>query len=85
MPVRMPLLLCIALALGVVAAARDLGLRVPADLYGVGSWLLSNSDESGTNNDFTADVVRVKIEGRFYDLAKVGRQACDNLMLERVQ
>ena len=61
------------------------GLRVPADLYGVGSWLLSNSDESGTNNDFTADVVRVQIEGRVYDLAKVGRKACDNLMLERVQ
>ena len=61
------------------------GLRVPADLYGVGSWLLSNSDESGTNTDFTADVVRVRIEGRWYDLAKVGRKACDNLMLERVQ
>jgi nicotinate phosphoribosyltransferase len=60
-------------------------LRVPADLYGVGSWLLSNSDESGTNTDFTADVVRVKIDGRFHDLAKVGRRACDNLMLERVQ
>ena len=60
-------------------------LRVPADLYGVGSWLLSNSDESGTNTDFTADVVRVRIEGRWYDLAKVGRKACDNLMLERVQ
>ena len=38
------------------------GLRVPADLYGVGSWLLSNAEESGTNTDFTADVVRVKIE-----------------------
>ena len=61
------------------------GLRVPADLYGVGSWLLSNSDESGTNTDFTADVVRVRILGRWYDLAKVGRKACDNLMLERIQ
>jgi nicotinate phosphoribosyltransferase len=59
-------------------------LRVPADLYGVGSWLLSNSEESGTNTDFTADVVRVRIDGRFFDLAKVGRKACDNLMLERV-
>ena len=49
-------------------------LRVPADLYGVGSWLLSNSDESGTNTDFTADVVRVRIDGRYYDLAKVGTQ-----------
>jgi nicotinate phosphoribosyltransferase len=62
---------------------EDLG--VPADIYGVGSWLLSSCDVCGTNNDFTADVVRVRIEGKWYDLAKVGRKACDNLMLERVQ
>ena len=60
-------------------------LKVPADIYGVGSWLLSGCDVCGTNNDFTADVVRVKIDGRWHDLAKVGRKACDNLMLERVQ
>ena len=60
-------------------------LKVPADIYGVGSWLLSACDACGTNNDFTADVVRVKIDGRWYDLAKSGRKACDNLMLERVQ
>src|SRR5688572_7763590 len=60
-------------------------LSVPADVYGVGSYLLSSCDVCGTNNDYTADVVRVKIEGRWYDLAKTGRQACDNLMLERVQ
>jgi nicotinate phosphoribosyltransferase len=60
-------------------------LSVPADVYGVGSYLLSSCDVCGTNNDYTADVVRVKIEGRWYDLAKVGRRACDNLMLERVQ
>jgi nicotinate phosphoribosyltransferase len=60
-------------------------LKVPADIYGVGSWLLSACDNCGTNNDFTADVVRVKIDGRWYDLAKAGRKACDNLMLERVQ
>ncbi len=60
-------------------------LDVPADVYGVGSWLLSSCDVCGTNNDYTADVVQVKIEGRWYDLAKVGRRACDNLMLERVQ
>ena len=60
-------------------------LQVPADIYGVGSWLLSSCDENGTNNDYTADVVRVRIEGRWYDLAKTGRRACDNLMLERVQ
>jgi nicotinate phosphoribosyltransferase len=62
---------------------EDLG--VPADIYGVGSWLLSSCDVHGTNNDYTADVVRVKIQGRWYDLAKAGRKAADNLMLERVQ
>jgi nicotinate phosphoribosyltransferase len=60
-------------------------LKVPADIYGVGSWLLSSCGVCGTSNDFTADVVRVRIDGRWYDLAKTGRQACDNLMLERVQ
>ena len=60
-------------------------LQVPADIYGVGSWLLSSCDVCGTNNDYTADVVRVRIEGQWYDLAKAGRKACDNLMLERVQ
>ena len=60
-------------------------LIVPADIYGVGSWLLSSCDVCGTNTDFTADVVRVRILGRWYDLAKAGRKACDNLMLERVR
>jgi nicotinate phosphoribosyltransferase len=60
-------------------------LQVPADIYGVGSWLLSSCDVCGTNNDFTADVVRVKIEGKWFDLAKVGRKASDNLMLERLR
>jgi nicotinate phosphoribosyltransferase len=59
-------------------------LQVPADIYGVGSWLLSSCDVCGTNNDFTADVVRVRIDGKWYDLAKVGRKACDNPLLERV-
>ena len=62
---------------------EDLG--VPADIYGVGSWLLSSCDACGTNNDFTADVVRVRIHGKWYELAKTGRKACDNLMLEKVQ
>src|SRR5262249_31233837 len=60
-------------------------LGVPADIYGVGSSLFSNSDEEGTNNDFTADVVRVKIEGAWRDLVKVGRRARDNPELERIQ
>jgi nicotinate phosphoribosyltransferase len=60
-------------------------LGVPADIYGVGSSLFSNSDEAGTNNDFTADVVRVKVNGCWYDLAKVGRRSCANPDLQRVQ
>jgi nicotinate phosphoribosyltransferase len=60
-------------------------LGVPVDIYGVGSSLFSNSDEEGTNNDFTADVVRVKIGDTWYDMAKVGRRACDNPDLQRVQ
>jgi nicotinate phosphoribosyltransferase len=59
-------------------------LRVPADLYGVGSWLLSSCDVCGTSNDFTADVVRVRIDGRWYDLAKAGRRPAENPLLERV-
>lgn len=57
-------------------------LNVPVDIYGVGSSLLSNDKE--TNTDFTADVVRVKIEGTWYDMAKIGRRACDNPDLEPV-
>ncbi|MGE0452180.1 MAG: nicotinate phosphoribosyltransferase [Vicinamibacteria bacterium] len=60
-------------------------LGVPADVYGVGSWLLSSCDVCGTNNDFTADVVRVRIHGKWYDLAKTGRRAADNPQLERVR
>jgi nicotinate phosphoribosyltransferase len=60
-------------------------LAVPADIYGVGSWLLSSCDACGTSTDYTADIVRVKVNGSWYELAKRGRRACDNLMLERVQ
>jgi nicotinate phosphoribosyltransferase len=55
-------------------------LGVPADMYGVGS-----SYFSGETNDFTADVVRVKINGVWHDLAKVGRGARANPALERVE
>jgi nicotinate phosphoribosyltransferase len=53
-------------------------LAVPVDIYGVGSSLFSNSEEEGTNTDFTSDVVRVQIGDAWYDLAKVGRKACHN-------
>ncbi|GAC1554962.1 MAG: hypothetical protein NVS2B7_30860 [Herpetosiphon sp.] len=57
---------------------------VPVDIYGVGSSLFSNSSSEGTNNDFTADIVRVQIHDTWYDMAKVGRAASDNAALERV-
>jgi nicotinate phosphoribosyltransferase len=59
-------------------------LQVPADVYGVGSSLLSSCEVCGTNNDFTADVVRVKVLGQWRDLAKVGRRACENPALQRI-
>jgi nicotinate phosphoribosyltransferase len=59
-------------------------MGVPVDVYGVGSSLLSNCSENNTNNDFTADIVRVKIEGQWFPMAKIGRQACDNPDLQPV-
>ena len=49
------------------------------------SWLLNNCDAEGTSNDFTADVVRVRLDGIWSDMAKVGRRPCANPLLERVQ
>lgn len=60
-------------------------LGVPADIYGVGSSLFSNSDIEGTNNDFTCDIVRVQVHGTWYDMAKVGRAACINADMEVLQ
>ncbi len=54
-------------------------MTVPVDIYGVGSYLFE-----GENNDFTADVVRVKIDGQWYDMAKVGRQARHNPNMQKV-
>jgi nicotinate phosphoribosyltransferase len=59
-------------------------LGVPADSYGVGSSLMSNDTIVGTNTDFTADVVRIQVEGQWVDMAKVGRAPCDNAEMERV-
>ncbi len=57
---------------------------VPADVYGVGSYLFSNSSEAGTNNDFTADIVRVKLGGAWRDMAKTGRAPAENPALRPV-
>jgi nicotinate phosphoribosyltransferase len=58
-------------------------LGVPVDIYAVGSSLFDNHGDTVT--DFTADVVRVKVDGAWRDMAKVGRRPCDNPNLERVQ
>jgi len=57
-------------------------LGVPADIYAVGSYLFNNNGTTVT--DFTADVVRVKIHGRWIDMPKMGRRPRDNEDLERV-
>lgn len=59
-------------------------LQVPADIYGVGSHLLNSCAACGTNTDFTADVVRVRLDGEWVDMVKVGRRACDNPNMELV-
>jgi len=56
----------------------------PVDVYGVGSAFLSNSTVEGTNTDFTADVVRVRVDGRWVPMAKAGRTADPNPDLEPV-
>ncbi len=57
-------------------------LGVPVDFYGVGSWFYDN--HGPTNTDFTADVVRVHVHGRWLDMAKAGRRACENPRLQRI-
>jgi nicotinate phosphoribosyltransferase len=57
-------------------------LRVPVDIYAVGSFLFSN--DGPTVTDFTADVVRIKVKDEWVDMAKVGRRPLDNPQLERV-
>lgn len=60
-------------------------LKVPVDIYGVGSSLLTNCTKCGTNNDFTADIVRVKVGGDWHPMAKAGRRACENPLLKRIK
>lgn len=55
-------------------------LGVPVDMYGVGSWLLR-----GPGNDFTADIVRIRHQGRWIDMAKVGRRRRESPCLEVVR
>jgi len=55
---------------------------VPVDAYGVGSRFFQN--DSDTNTDYTMDIVRVRLGDQWVDMAKVGRQPCDNPDLQPV-
>jgi nicotinate phosphoribosyltransferase len=57
-------------------------LGAPVDIYAVGSYLFDN--HGSTVTDFTADIVRIKVDNKWVDMAKVGRQPCANPSLERV-
>jgi len=50
--------------------------KVPVDMYGIGSYLFR-----GEKNDFTADVVAVKLRGRWTPLAKSSRARRPNRRL----
>ncbi|MFH1679162.1 MAG: nicotinate phosphoribosyltransferase [Candidatus Eisenbacteria bacterium] len=54
-------------------------LRVPVDMYGVGSAFLQGK------NDYTADVLRAKVEGKWVRMAKVGRRPRRNPDLQHVR
>ena len=58
-------------------------LGVPVDIYGIGSALLDNS--RGNTTDYTADIVRVRIDGQWYPLSKVGRKPNENPNLKMVK
>ncbi len=57
-------------------------LCVPVDIYAVGSALFDN--HGSTVTDYTADIVRVKVNGQWLDMAKVGRRLGENPDLKRV-
>jgi nicotinate phosphoribosyltransferase len=54
----------------------------PVDAYGVGSTLLTNDKSTAT--DFTMDVVRLNIDGKWINMCKTGRYPCDNIDLHPV-
>ena len=58
--------------------------RIILDSSVVGTNLFSNCTACGTGNDFTADIVRVYVNGEWRDMAKTGRRACGNPEMARV-
>lgn len=55
---------------------------VPVDVYGVGSTFLRN--DPSTNTDYTMDLVRIKLNDQWIDMAKVGRRSGENPELKPV-
>jgi nicotinate phosphoribosyltransferase len=53
---------------------------IPVDVYGVGSYFLR-----GQSNDYTADIVAVRIDGTWVKLAKAGRRLIDSDRLRKVK
>ena len=66
----------------IVRISKFESLGVPVDIYGVGSSLLENG--RGTTTDFTGDIVRLKIDGEWKHLSKLGRRPNDNPDLKPV-
>ena len=65
-----------------IDTAQLKNIKLPVDIYAVGSYLFNNNGTTVT--DYTADVVRVKVHDKWVDMAKVGRAPCENPDLERV-
>jgi nicotinate phosphoribosyltransferase len=53
--------------------------RIPVDVYGVGSYFLR-----GESNDYTADIVAVKIDDKWVKLAKEGRRLIQSERLKKI-
>jgi len=53
---------------------------IPVDVYGVGSYFLR-----GQSNDYTADIVAVRIDGKWVKLAKEGRRLIESDRLRKVE
>jgi nicotinate phosphoribosyltransferase len=60
-----------------IRLCQQLGVKV--GFYGVGSWFFSG------NYDYTADIVRIKVNGEWRDCAKVGRKYKPNPRMEEVR
>lgn len=52
----------------------------PVDLYGIGSYFFS-----GKTNDFTADIVKIKLDGKWIEMSKEGRRSRENPALKHVK